>query len=71
MNIDLESLDAAELALISKMAHVDPEIRRDADRYLMALVGPTNARLLRDAAQTSIDQVRATDAVLYAEDHVK
>lgn len=68
MNIDLERLDAAELALICEMCHIDDIVRFTAKDMLEAQVGSKNSKQLQAAALKAIDQINATDAALYDEE---
>jgi hypothetical protein len=63
--INLKNLDAAELALICKMAHVDAGVRYTAKDMLEHLVGYSGK--LQSAALKAIDEVSAKDAALYSE----
>lgn len=65
--IDLSNLDAAELALISKMTHIDSRIRYNAKDRLEALVGSKISAQLQSEALTAYSNVSALDAALYAE----
>lgn len=65
--IDLSNLEASELALLSKLPHVDTRIRYQAKDRLEALVGSRISRQLQAEALKAYDNVSALDAALYAE----
>ena len=67
VGINLEHLDATELALVCRMTHVDKSVRNQAYELLDRLVGKYNAAQIRASAFTAICQVAALDAALFAE----
>lgn len=67
VQIDLSNLDAAELALLCKMTHIDVRVRYTAKDMLEAQVGSNICQQLQAEALKAYEHVSALDAALYAE----